>query len=153
MMASLQAPFCSLTSMLHREIPASPESDPIPRALPGCSPDFSPLLQSSCQVLSSSDQKKFSGDSGYICPFLTQCELHFNMQASTFTMEKSKVVYIIFHLMEKVKSAPQPNGAASQTCVRDSPPLPMLSSKFSSIVAWQRGSSSHFWTEAGRERG
>lgn len=42
--------------------------------------------------------ERFSGDSGDCCSFLTQCELHFELQAQMLQSERAKIAYLISHL-------------------------------------------------------
>ncbi|GLD52992.1 retrotransposon Gag-like protein 6 [Lates japonicus] len=41
---------------------------------------------------------KFSGDSGDCHSFLAQCELHFEFQAASFSMDRAKIAYMISHM-------------------------------------------------------
>uniref|UniRef100_A0A3P9HNI2 DUF4939 domain-containing protein n=1 Tax=Oryzias latipes TaxID=8090 RepID=A0A3P9HNI2_ORYLA len=41
---------------------------------------------------------RFSGDSGDCRAFVTQCELHFELQAASFPTDRAKVAFIISHL-------------------------------------------------------
>lgn len=40
----------------------------------------------------------FDGESGDIQPFLTQCELHFELQAASFVSGRAKIAFIVSHL-------------------------------------------------------
>uniref|UniRef100_A0A8D0D940 DUF4939 domain-containing protein n=1 Tax=Sander lucioperca TaxID=283035 RepID=A0A8D0D940_SANLU len=42
--------------------------------------------------------ERFSGESGDCRSFLTQCEIHFELQAAAYPTDRAKVVYIISHL-------------------------------------------------------
>uniref|UniRef100_A0A672F1J4 CCHC-type domain-containing protein n=1 Tax=Salarias fasciatus TaxID=181472 RepID=A0A672F1J4_SALFA len=42
--------------------------------------------------------EKFSGDSGDCRAFLTQCDLHFELQSAMFPSDRSKIAYLISHL-------------------------------------------------------
>ncbi|XP_057712509.1 uncharacterized protein LOC130929420 [Corythoichthys intestinalis] len=57
-----------------------------------------PVTQVNLQL---SRPERFSGDTGDVRTFLTQCELHFELQASAFVSERSKVAYAISHLSGK----------------------------------------------------
>ena len=46
----------------------------------------------------------FSGDSGDCTAFLTQCELHFELQVAAFPSERAKVAYIISHLTGRAEA-------------------------------------------------
>lgn len=56
----------------------------------------------SCSQLSR--PQRFSGDSGDVKPFLTQCELHFELQAAAFPTERSKIAFIISHLSGRAEA-------------------------------------------------
>lgn len=49
------------------------------------------LAAGSCPQLSR--PQRFSGESGDIKPFLTQCDLHFELQAAAFPTERAKIVW------------------------------------------------------------
>ncbi len=55
-------------------------------------------LSGSSPHLQLSRPERFSGDSGDCRSFLTQCELHFEFQASSFTSDRAKIAFIISHL-------------------------------------------------------
>uniref|UniRef100_A0A3B3HYY0 CCHC-type domain-containing protein n=1 Tax=Oryzias latipes TaxID=8090 RepID=A0A3B3HYY0_ORYLA len=45
--------------------------------------------------------ERFSGDSGDCRAFITQCELHFELQAASFPTDRAKVAFIISHLSDR----------------------------------------------------
>lgn len=57
-----------------------------------------PVSNPSVYVAYLARPETFSGDSGDWCAFLTQCELHFDLQATAYPTERSKIAYIISHL-------------------------------------------------------
>ncbi|XP_061605724.1 uncharacterized protein fbxw9 isoform X2 [Phyllopteryx taeniolatus] len=48
--------------------------------------------------------ERFSGDSGNIKPFITQCELHFELQAAAFPTERAKIAFVISHLTGRAEA-------------------------------------------------
>ncbi|XP_028459947.1 uncharacterized protein LOC114572484 [Perca flavescens] len=48
--------------------------------------------------------ERFSGDSGDCRAFLTQRELHFELQAATYPSDRAKVAFIISHLSGRAES-------------------------------------------------
>lgn len=48
--------------------------------------------------------ERFSGDSGDCKTFLTQCDLHFELQAAALPTDRSKIAYIISHLMGRAET-------------------------------------------------
>lgn len=46
--------------------------------------------------LSLSSPERFSGESGDVWPFFSQCELHLEFKADAFPSDCAKVVYMIF---------------------------------------------------------
>lgn len=46
----------------------------------------------------------FSGDSGDCRAFLTQCELHFELQVHLYSTGRSKIAYIISHLSAQAEA-------------------------------------------------
>uniref|UniRef100_A0A8C9Z2Z8 DUF4939 domain-containing protein n=1 Tax=Sander lucioperca TaxID=283035 RepID=A0A8C9Z2Z8_SANLU len=48
--------------------------------------------------------ERFSGDSGDCRAFLTQCELHFELQAAAYPSDRAKVAFIISHLSGRAES-------------------------------------------------
>lgn len=57
---------------------------------------------SSCHQLS--NPQRFDSESGYVRLFLTQCELHFELQAPVFPSDRSKIAYIISHLTGRAEA-------------------------------------------------
>ncbi len=56
------------------------------------------------QFLRLSSPERFSGESGDCRPFLSQCELHFEFQASAFLSDRAKIAYIISYLSGRAKA-------------------------------------------------
>lgn len=61
-----------------------------------------PLIQPAQIQLSRPE--KFSGDSGDCRTFITQCELHFEMQPTAFLTDRAKIAYIISHLTGRAEA-------------------------------------------------
>lgn len=80
---------------------SAPSRDPVPvfDSRSGSFVCSSPYFRSSSTTPS---PEWFSGDSGNCRPFLVQCGLHFELQASTFQSECS--MNIITHLTERAKA-------------------------------------------------
>ena len=57
-----------------------------------------PVIASPHTHLHLSKPEQFSGDSGDCRSFLTQCELHFEFQSTSFPSERAKVAFIMTHL-------------------------------------------------------
>uniref|UniRef100_A0A3B4X4G4 Ty3 transposon capsid-like protein domain-containing protein n=1 Tax=Seriola lalandi dorsalis TaxID=1841481 RepID=A0A3B4X4G4_SERLL len=68
-------------------------------AAPNVGPDPPPIVAAATPPL-----HRFSGDSGDIKPFLTQCDLHFELQAAAFPTERSKIAFIISHLSGRAEA-------------------------------------------------
>lgn len=49
--------------------------------------------------------EKFSGDSGDCQPFLTQCELHLELQAQNFQTDRAKIAFLILHLTSRAEAS------------------------------------------------
>ncbi|KAG7508511.1 hypothetical protein JOB18_015063 [Solea senegalensis] len=77
MMTSLGSQFHELLSHLPREAPAEATLDQA--SLPGRHVDAQPPASTASSCLQLSRPERFSGDSGDVRPFLTQCELHFEL--------------------------------------------------------------------------
>ena len=52
----------------------------------------------------SSPFKHFSGESGDCLPFISQCELHFEFIATSFSSDRAKIVFIISQLTGRARS-------------------------------------------------
>ena len=48
--------------------------------------------------------QRFSGESGDCRAFLTQCELHFELQAAAYPTDRAKVAFVISHLSRRAES-------------------------------------------------
>lgn len=88
-----------LAQQVQRIVSQSP-----PRSLP--SPEVVPVAPaaSPSRLLHLAQPKKFSGDSKDFKAFLTQCDLHFQMQAAAFSTDKAKIAYIMCHLMGRAEA-------------------------------------------------
>lgn len=89
---------------------ATPDPTPIPPPVPPPVPILMPP-----PTIHLSNLVQFSGDSESCCSFLIQCGLHFEMQASSFPMDHTKVAYMISHLTGRAEAWATPELA------RDSP--------------------------------
>lgn len=100
-MASFAGQICYLVNdaLKLQSQPESPAPPPFPLA-PTVTSD--PALVPTALHLSRPEQ--FSGDSGDCRVFLDQCGLHFELQAASYPVERTKVVYIISHLESGTRS-------------------------------------------------
>uniref|UniRef100_A0A3Q3XEQ6 DUF4939 domain-containing protein n=1 Tax=Mola mola TaxID=94237 RepID=A0A3Q3XEQ6_MOLML len=51
-----------------------------------------------------SSPERFSGQSGDCCPFITQCELYFEFNASAFSSDRAKSAFLISYLTGRARS-------------------------------------------------
>ena len=76
-----------------------PQSPPVPPpSSAAASPPTLTVPLSPPVPLHLSKPAVFSGDSGDCTAFLTQCQLHFKLQAAAFPADQARVAYIISHL-------------------------------------------------------
>lgn len=64
-----------------------------------------PSVSNTSLFFTSSKTQKFSGDSGDCRAFLTQCELHFELQATAHPTERSKIAYLISHVIGRAEAS------------------------------------------------
>ncbi|XP_034035073.1 uncharacterized protein LOC117518122 [Thalassophryne amazonica] len=77
---------------------AMTSTTPATTPLPGSSAGPSACLPvpEACNQLSRPEH--FLGESGDVNPFITQCELHFELMSPTFPAERSNIAFVITHL-------------------------------------------------------
>nr|XP_057907337.1 retrotransposon-derived protein PEG10 isoform X1 [Doryrhamphus excisus] len=95
MAGNLGSQLNSLQSALQ---PAAQHAAPVDTAAAPLPPPVltSALPAATCPQLSRPEW--FSGESGDVRPFLTKCELHFELQAPAFMSERARVAFVISHL-------------------------------------------------------
>lgn len=74
---------------------------PAPQNATVTSPVSTPVITTSSMPIQLARPDKFSGD---CCPFLMQCELHFELQAQMFPTERAKIAYLISHLTGRAEA-------------------------------------------------
>ena len=79
---------------------------PVPVSSPVSPADEGPsMVPVAAQIpIQLSRPEKFSGDSGDCRPFLTQCELHFELQPMSFPSERARVAYVISYLSGRAEA-------------------------------------------------
>ncbi|XP_078804461.1 uncharacterized protein LOC144992408 [Oryzias latipes] len=83
----------ALARQIQQPLPSHP-SPPVPAPVV-------PVQTSSSSGIRLARPERFSGDSGDCRAFVTQCELHFELQAANFPTDRSKVAFIISHLSDR----------------------------------------------------
>ena len=101
-MTALGSQISELLAHLPRASPAATASPPATHLDLPSDPQLRTSPASSCLQLSRPE--RFSGESGDVRPFLTQCELHFELQASAFPTDRTKVAFIISHLSGRAEA-------------------------------------------------
>ena len=102
MMNSLGSQFTELLNALPRGVSAA--AQPAADTLPGLDADAPPPTSAASPCPQLSRPERFSGESGDVRPFLTQCELHFELQAAAFPTDRAKVAFIISHLTGRAEA-------------------------------------------------
>lgn len=92
----------TLQQLTLQALPA-PSTPPTPPAPPAVPPDPQPLPSHSHEPRLPAPQR-YDGKQGECRGFLTQCELTFELQASYFPTDRSKIAYVITLLTEKARA-------------------------------------------------
>ena len=106
---------------------SQPSSVPTPEHVP--EPAI-PVQPSTRPVPHLSQPTRFTGDSGDCKTFLTQCQIHFELQPEAFPTDRAKVAYIITHLSGRAEAwATAEWGRSSPVCQS----LPLFSKALTQI--------------------
>ena len=98
------------------QISEQPSISPIaPKGSEAAAEPPAPTVGLRCLQLSSPEH--FSGESGDCCPFISQCELHFEFNASAFSSDQAKIAFIISHLTGRARSWATAEWSYDQHCL------------------------------------
>ncbi|XP_034047298.1 multidrug resistance-associated protein 1-like [Thalassophryne amazonica] len=95
-MSSISSQINQLVTSLSPQTPSASATTNQPPMGLSAAPPVPTAAPDVCNQLSRPEH--FSGESGDIIPFLTQCDLHFELMSAMFPSDRAKIVFIITHL-------------------------------------------------------